>query len=200
MELIVCSSLSQAWKEQPTSIALLSFFPSGNRFLRRGPFLLSNIFAMQSPVYWEGKFINSSQELSAGHSNTHKQKLSPFLLCSHPFPWYGMIPCPWYDTNSMVWYDSIPMVWYHFHITTYIDLNTCNVKGRGVRERGGREGRGERIRDEREGEWGRERIREGVGRGWSNLAKVHPFAITNVCHCSQLKLIGLARYTILSAL
>ena len=47
----------------------------------------------------------------------------------------------------------------------YIDLNTCNVKGRGVRERGGREGRGERIRDEREGEWGRERIREGVGRG-----------------------------------
>ena len=47
----------------------------------------------------------------------------------------------------------------------YIDLNTCNVKGRGVWERGGREGRGERIMDEREGEWGRERIREGRGRG-----------------------------------
>ena len=123
MESIVCSSLSQAWKEQPTSIALLSFFPSGNRFLRRGPFLLSNIFAMQSPVYWEGKFINSSQELSAGHSNTHKQKLSPFLLCSHPFPWYGMIPCPWYDTNSMVWYDSISMVWYQFHGMVWFHLH-----------------------------------------------------------------------------
>ena len=32
-----------------------------------------------------------------------------------------------------------------------------------MRERGGREGRGERIREEREGEWGRERIREGEG-------------------------------------
>ena len=34
----------------------------------------------------------------------------------------------------------------------------------------------------------------------SNLAKVHTFAINNVCQCSWLKLIGLAKYTILSGL